>query len=123
VSSAAGRTDPARLAGPVVALLAATAMVVAVRYAVHDGDSRAASPLPPPPADTRPARRPPPPPAARRPPPAPPAQPVERTYTIRSGDTLAAVAERHDVTLEALVTANPGVDPVALVVGQQIRLP
>jgi Tfp pilus assembly protein FimV len=122
VSAVDRSTDPARLAGPVLALLAATAVAVGVRYALHDGESRAAS-LPPPAADTRPARRPPPPPAARQPPPTPPAQPTGRTYTIRSGDTLAAVAERHDISLDALVAANPDVDPRALVVGQEIRLP
>ena len=40
-----------------------------------------------------------------------------RTYTIRSGDTLSAVADRFGVTLEDLLAANPGIDPTGLVAG------
>ncbi|MBI5289439.1 MAG: LysM peptidoglycan-binding domain-containing protein [Chloroflexi bacterium] len=46
-----------------------------------------------------------------------------RTYTIRSGDTFSAVAERLGITLEELVAANPGVDAGLLQDGDVINLP
>lgn len=45
------------------------------------------------------------------------------TYTIQSGDTLAALAERFGFTVEELLAANPGIDASALRPGQQINLP
>lgn len=45
------------------------------------------------------------------------------TYTIKSGDTLASVAERFGVSLEDLLAANPGINPAALQAGDAIRLP
>ena len=45
------------------------------------------------------------------------------TYTVREGDTLASIAEKLGVTLEALRTANPDVDPSALRVGDVINVP
>ena len=44
-------------------------------------------------------------------------------YTIKAGDTYFSLANRFGVTVQALVAANPGVDPNALVVGQQICIP
>ena len=46
-----------------------------------------------------------------------------KTYTIKSGDTLAGIAERLGVTLEDLRTANPGIDAGRLTVGDTILLP
>ena len=43
-------------------------------------------------------------------------------YTIQAGDTLAVIADEHDTTVEQLLTLNPDVDPVALTVGQRIRV-
>ena len=45
-----------------------------------------------------------------------------RTYTIKSGDTLAAIAAANGTTVAALVHLNPGIDPQALHVGQTIRV-
>jgi peptidoglycan endopeptidase LytF len=45
------------------------------------------------------------------------------TYTIKSGDTLAAIADRLGVTLDDLRAANPGVDPARLTVGSTIKVP
>jgi len=45
------------------------------------------------------------------------------TYTIKSGDTLAGIAERFGVSLDDLRAANPGVDPSRLTVGAAIKLP
>ncbi len=43
-------------------------------------------------------------------------------YEIESGDTLAVIADQHDTTVEQLLVLNPDVDPVALTVGQRIRV-
>ena len=43
-------------------------------------------------------------------------------YVIRAGDTLAVIADQHDTTVEQLLVLNPDVDPVALTVGQRIRV-
>ena len=43
-------------------------------------------------------------------------------YEIESGDTLAVIAAAHDTTVEQLLVLNPDIDPVALTVGQQIRV-
>jgi LysM repeat protein len=43
-------------------------------------------------------------------------------YTIQAGDTLAMIADQHDTTVEQLLVLNPDVDPVALTVGQRIRV-
>lgn len=45
------------------------------------------------------------------------------SYTIRSGDTLSAVASRCGVPLNDLLGANPGIEPRRLSVGQTIALP
>ncbi len=45
------------------------------------------------------------------------------TYTIRAGDTLYNIARRYYTTVNAIVTANPGIDPNALTIGQQITVP
>jgi N-acetylmuramoyl-L-alanine amidase len=43
-------------------------------------------------------------------------------YVIQAGDTLAVIADQHDTTVEQLLVLNPDVDPVALTVGQRIRV-
>ncbi|MEB3235726.1 MAG: LysM peptidoglycan-binding domain-containing protein [Cyanobacteriota bacterium] len=42
---------------------------------------------------------------------------------VRSGDTLESLALRHGTSVAALQQANPGINPLALQVGQQLRLP
>jgi len=46
-----------------------------------------------------------------------------RTYTVRSGDTPAAIARRAGVSTKALMAANPGLNPSRLRPGQVIKLP
>jgi LysM repeat protein len=53
--------------------------------------------------------------------PLPPSTP--RTYVIRSGDTLAGVARRYGVTINALSAANPRVRATHLLVGQTLNIP
>lgn len=47
----------------------------------------------------------------------------QSSVVIQSGDTLEAIALRHGTTIAALQRANPGLDPLALQVGQRLRLP
>jgi LysM repeat protein len=43
-------------------------------------------------------------------------------YTVKTGDTLAAIAETVGVPVDRLLELNPDLDPQALVSGQKIRL-
>lgn len=55
---------------------------------------------------------------------APPPVPCPgRNYTIRAGDTLIGIARREGYTLDALIAANPGINPNQLQIGQVICLP
>lgn len=45
------------------------------------------------------------------------------SYTIQSGDTFAKIAQRNGMSVQALLNANPSVDPRHLKVGQTIALP
>ncbi len=49
-----------------------------------------------------------------------PSCPNGTLYTIQPGDTFYLLASRFGVSLQALLAANPGVDPNRLVVGQRI---
>jgi peptidoglycan DL-endopeptidase LytE len=45
------------------------------------------------------------------------------TYTVQPGDTLWAIARRHDLSLQQLMTANPQIrDPSRIYVGEVISL-
>lgn len=46
-----------------------------------------------------------------------------RTHTVRKGDTLFSIAARHGTTVGAIQSANPGVDPKRLRIGQVLKLP
>ena len=48
---------------------------------------------------------------------------ADGTYTIAAGDTLAKVATKFGVRLDAILAENPGIEPNRLRVGQKIRLP
>lgn len=45
------------------------------------------------------------------------------TYSIAPGDTLAKVARKFAVKLDAIEAENPGLDPTKMKVGQKIRIP
>jgi LysM repeat protein len=49
--------------------------------------------------------------------------PRTEPYVIQRGDTLGRLARRFDVTVSAIVTANPFLDPENLSVGQEICMP
>ena len=52
-----------------------------------------------------------------------PACPNGFLYTIQPGDTFFVLASRYAVTVQAIITANPGVDPNRLAVGRRICIP
>ena len=43
-------------------------------------------------------------------------------YTVQSGDTLTAIAEKTGVSVSKLQELNPGLDPQILLSGQKIKL-
>lgn len=45
------------------------------------------------------------------------------TYTVRQGDTLYKIAMAYYTTVNAIVTANPGIDPDRLSIGQRLTVP
>jgi LysM repeat protein len=45
-----------------------------------------------------------------------------RTYTVKAGDTLGAIAIKTGVSVTDLEDLNPGLDPQGLVAGQRIKL-
>jgi len=49
--------------------------------------------------------------------------PGSLVYVVKSGDTFYSIARRFGVTVQALIQANPGVNPDALLIGQQICIP
>ena len=46
-----------------------------------------------------------------------------RTHTVKAGETLAQIARKYGIKLDALVAANPRLDPRRLQVGQTLSLP
>ncbi len=44
-------------------------------------------------------------------------------YAIQSGDTLLAIAQRYNITLEQILAANPGIDPNFLIIGEELVIP
>jgi g-D-glutamyl-meso-diaminopimelate peptidase len=45
------------------------------------------------------------------------------TYTVQPGDTLYRIARAYYTTVDAIVTANPGIDPNLIRVGQRLVIP
>jgi LysM repeat protein len=92
---------------PVAALALVTAIVLVGRPALHGGEE--ARPAPPPPAQTTETTR-------------QTKSARVAAYSVRSGDTLAGIADRFGTTVDRLMELNPDVDPQALRVGQSIRI-
>ena len=93
---------------PALALAAVTAVVLLARPALHGGEAASQ-----PPAATTVQQAP---KKAR-------AKAARATiYSVRSGDTLASIADKFGTTVDRLMELNPTVDPVALTVGAQIRV-
>jgi LysM repeat protein len=54
--------------------------------------------------------------------PAPP-EPTAHEYTIQKGDTFSTIAPKFHISVKALQTANPTVDPAKLQIGKKINIP
>jgi LysM repeat protein len=93
---------------PVLALAAVTMIVLLARPALHGGEAARAK------VTTTQVEQ------APRKPRVKPAR--ASTYAVRSGDTLASIAEKFGTTVDRLMELNPGVDPTAMRVGMLIRV-
>jgi LysM repeat protein len=104
----------ARYAAPAAFLLAATIAVLLVRSALTNGDETDT-----PPAVTTTART-----TEKQRTTGTTTAPAANAefYEIQAGDTLAVVADDHNTTVEQLMVLNPDIDPVALTIGQRIRV-
>jgi phage tail protein X len=49
--------------------------------------------------------------------------PTVFTYTVVQGDTLSSIAQRHGISLEALLAANPGISATTLSIGTKLVIP
>ena len=108
----------ARLLAPVVFLAAVTIAVLLVRSGLSGDD---ASTLPPGTAlETRATTTSPRTTTTRGTVTTPPRP--SQSYAIEAGDTLETIAVEFDTTVERLLTLNPDLDPVALRIGQRIRV-
>ena len=104
-----------RLLAPAAFLAAATVAILLIRSGLDPNDE---PPAAPPPA-TRPVRT-----STERGTTRPRPRPrVNRTYTIREGDTFETIAVDQGTTVEQLQALNPDVDPNSLQVGQKILIP
>jgi LysM repeat protein len=104
-----------RILAPLAFFAAATVLIVIVQGALNSEES--AAPTSSPPAagtarDTTTART-----ATGETPRA-----NRRFYRIQDGDTLEAIAERFNTTVEDLLALNPGIDANALTPGRRIRV-
>ncbi len=50
-------------------------------------------------------------------------QPMEEFYTVQAGDTLSAIADRYDVSTDAIIAANDIADAALIQVGQELVIP
>ncbi|GAE45628.1 LysM peptidoglycan-binding domain-containing protein [Mesobacillus boroniphilus] len=50
-------------------------------------------------------------------------QPIIRYYQIKAGDTLWRLALQFRTSVSSIVSANPGLDPNRLYIGQNINIP
>jgi len=110
-----GHARLARYAAPAAFLLAVTVAVLLVRSGLSNGETA----LPPPPTVSTTVEEPPDTTTAAG---TTTAASGAEFYEIESGDTLAVVADEFDTTVEQLLVLNPELDPVALTIGQRIRV-
>jgi len=105
-----GRRSPARLLAP-LALVAVTAAVIGVIASSNSSDSDGGG-------GARGGER----TSVTQPSKTQRQRKRRTTYTVKTGDTLGAIAEKTGVTVERLQELNPELDPQALVAGQKIKL-
>jgi LysM repeat protein len=103
----------ARVAAPLAFLVLATLGIVAIRSALNESPSTRLATTPTV-ATTAPETR----TAATE----TTATTEGQFYRVQAGDTLESIASRSGTTVERLLELNPGIDPVALRIGQRIRV-
>ncbi len=110
----------------------ASALSVGATVKLPSGTSAATTPSAPPPTDTPapppPANTPVPPPAGTPTPAPPAATPTaasggQQKYTVQAGDIPVTIAQKFGITVEALLAANPGLDPRNMHVGDVVIIP
>jgi LysM repeat protein len=117
------RRQLARLAAPAAFLLAATVAILLVRSALSSNDVPAPATTGTPTVAEARRQQPAPAPATTATTTAPVTSAAEaQFYVIEAGDTLESVADQYGTTVEELLVLNPDVDPVALTIGQRIRV-
>ncbi len=102
---------PARVLAPVALVVAAIALFAVVTSGSDATDEQSASPA----ATATPAAK-----ATKT---ATPGPTTKSTYTVKPGDTPSGIAEKEGVDVDDLLKANPDVDPDALTVGDELKLP
>lgn len=55
--------------------------------------------------------------------PLPPVGSTARVHTVKEGDTAYSISRQYRIKLDALMSANPGLDPKRLKVGQALTIP
>jgi LysM repeat protein len=112
----------ARLAAPIAFFFAATVLVVLVQRGLESNEGEAGSGTVPTQTDTTTGRG----PSATQPDgttTTPSGGPCLANRTrVREGETLEAIAARCDVPVDQILELNPGIDPLALSVGQKVRI-
>ena len=58
-----------------------------------------------------------------KPPEAPLPSPTPFLYTIKAGDTMGSIAQKFNVSVDALVALNPDTNPIAMRVGETLKIP
>ncbi len=102
--------SPARLLAPAALAVIAVAVVLIVLTSAGGGDQKPKGPSTAGQGNTTTSPR----ATGRRAP--------RSTYTVKTGDTLGAIAEKTGVEVERLQELNPQLDAQALIAGQNIKL-
>ena len=113
------RRSAARIAAPAALLAGLTVAALLIRAGLDGNEARPVATLPTTTATV---------PATTEETPTEPTRTTTETtggaqfYEIESGDTLESIAADYGTTVEVLLELNPDLDPVALTVGQRIRI-
>jgi LysM repeat protein len=97
--------SPARYLAPLALLACCVAIIVLIAGGGDEPSSNAARSAPAASTSTKPGTK-----------------TAPRSYTVRPGDILSAIADRTGVSVDRLLELNPSVDPQALVPGQRLVL-
>lgn len=104
------RRRTARILAPLALLVALLAVFYVIQHSDTSSDSGSSSTT----AKTTTTR------TGPKPKPKPTAGP--KTYTVQSGDTLTAIAEKTHVSADQITELNPNLDPQGLQVGEKVKL-